>query len=772
MNSKRRVATARCARFQGVRKAQTANNVTRQVRSAVNVAGNSGAYSLYSTSNDSDQVGVVRRGLEHCEAVLNSLLQSNEGSTSCSKTAQSHRTKTGVTKLLAPKQSSTPRGQLREHCEVENEHCEKQKEEQTTAVKNRHRMSKQSCTEVPVTSNVHIPPVVSIDKETQTTVAGTNTDIKVPHQPKQRNDGRQLGHVQYSAQGAVPYRSRHKSRRHQSVPAGLPSFNIRQQPGPQMYSSAWYPPYPYYPSYHPFMAPDLNIYPSAAASNDHAIFLDRRQSHDVEKNFGHLDGRNSSQQMPPMTKPFSYPPSSCPGLVNPQHPRPLQQTLKSEHRQAEVRFKLSSKLGQLKSLAAATGHCEIIDLVDSLGKELAATQSVPLIMSNSKDNKCNQTVKKLEREIHQLRLEREHLQKRFKVAKERLAEMHRNSSYKNVLQLKVELERMEQSAAEVEETVGMLRSQNEVLSRAVHGSKLEVKKAMELLFVKEKENFDLQQNGDSRLQALQQAMQHAEAQQRSTKLSLDESERKNSVLKLSLKERDAQITSLKDQVLGLRKSVAGLLIDKETSRKTAKTAEEEEPWIIPSLTSQHLEQLLQSKISAPAVNPHSSGCVVSPTSSCTLSERFESVGAGGNVLDNVNKTSQMSDMARQETTIKPCHSDSAIADPDRIDPTSSVCKWLEQASTETTNSKTCHLSHTNSSCVESAGSVQAAMPISGTNSKSSSIIETFNGQENGSADLVSSTSTATWSVSEAEFRRDLAALDAGIAHLQRQLLEK
>ena len=50
------------------------------------------------------------------------------------------------------------------------------------------------------------------------------------------------------------------------------------------------------------------------------------------------------------------------------------------------------------------GHCEIIDLVDSLGKELAATQSVPLIMSNSKDNKCNQTVKKLEREIHQLRL--------------------------------------------------------------------------------------------------------------------------------------------------------------------------------------------------------------------------------------------------------------------------------------------------------------------------------------------------------------------------------
>ena len=27
--------------------------------------------------------------------------------------------------------------------------------------------------------------------------------------------------------------------------------------------------------------------------------------------------------------------------------------------------------------------------------------------------------------------EREHLQKRFKVAKERLAEMHRNSSYKN-----------------------------------------------------------------------------------------------------------------------------------------------------------------------------------------------------------------------------------------------------------------------------------------------------------------------------------------------------
>ena len=34
-----------------------------------------------------------------------------------------------------------------------------------------------------------------------------------------------------------------------------------------------------------------------------------------------------------------------------------------------------------------------------------------------------------------------------------------------MLQLKVELERMEQSAAEVEETVGMLRSQNEVLSR-------------------------------------------------------------------------------------------------------------------------------------------------------------------------------------------------------------------------------------------------------------------------------------------------------------------
>lgn len=107
--------------------------------------------------------------------------------------------------------------------------------------------------------------------------------------------------------------------------------------------------------------------------------------------------------------------------------------------------------------------------------------------------------------------------------------------------------------------------------------------------------------------------------------------------------------------------------------------------------------------------------------------------------------------------------------------TFNVHKWLEQTSEEMNSEETNIHSESNSSTVSGPDlAISECNGLQAAHSDCGSIhaVAAHEVRRGQSSDLVSCTSTATWSVSEEDFRRDLAALDAGIAQLQRQLLDK
>ena len=100
-----------------------------------------------------------------------------------------------------------------------------------------------------------------------------------------------------------------------------------------------------------------------------------------------------------------------------------------------------------------------------------------------------------------------------------------------------------------------------------------------------------------------------------------------------------------------------------------------------------------------------------------------------------------------------------------------IQKWLKQASVGTISKSASLDSDTDLSATGSVPNLAVDQNNKHISDLDCNGITALNVEDKQSGDLLSCTSTATWSVSEADFRRDLAALDAGIVQLQKQLVK-
>ncbi|XP_074157522.1 coiled-coil domain-containing protein 14 isoform X2 [Sminthopsis crassicaudata] len=216
-------------------------------------------------------------------------------------------------------------------------------------------------------------------------------------------------------------------------------------------------------------------------------------------------------------------------------------------------------LGELKALVAEQGDSEIQRLIREVGECISL---LPEVAENTK----------MEGEIalamQTLRSENTHLRRRLKAVSQRLREQEKMMKSSDSLDYNFEListqslnMSLQTQLKESLRNQKLLKSKNDKLLKVVENQREEYKKYVKLFQEKDKKLFENKKHFEMEIAKIKIELEEALANVKTYQFKLETSRKENKILDVTLNQREAEITRLKELTRTLQSNMAQLLTD-------------------------------------------------------------------------------------------------------------------------------------------------------------------------------------------------------------------
>ncbi|XP_066431409.1 coiled-coil domain-containing protein 14 isoform X2 [Eleutherodactylus coqui] len=246
-----------------------------------------------------------------------------------------------------------------------------------------------------------------------------------------------------------------------------------------------------------------------------------------------------------------------------QHVREIScQTSFSKHNKSPEKTERKIKtvkylLGEIKSLVTHQGDREAMRLVTELEHSVAL---LPVVAGSTNIHA------EIALALQPLRSENAQLRRRLRILNQQLRERERvgrsDEQNSEVTALQSMNETLQHQLSELQKGLKALQSKNEELQKVIEVQKEEEsRKAIQIGQEREQEILHIKQQNDITSGSMKKDMEEAVGKMKSVQFKLEASEKENQILGITLRQRDAEVTRLRELTRTLQASMAKLLCD-------------------------------------------------------------------------------------------------------------------------------------------------------------------------------------------------------------------